>query len=83
MRVGGELSNRKGLNRQGGGISAPALSDKDKEDIRFAEGLSPVAVEVDANGHACALKVAGEQNGRKVEATLPARTRLAMSSKMR
>jgi NADPH-dependent glutamate synthase beta subunit-like oxidoreductase/NAD(P)H-flavin reductase len=45
-----------------------------EEDIRFAEGLSPVAVEVDANGHACALKVAGEQNGQKVEATLPART---------
>src|SRR5687767_7090047 len=41
-----------------------------EEDIRFAEGLSPVAVEVDANGHAAALKVAGEQNGQKVEATL-------------
>ena len=45
-----------------------------EEDIRFVEGLSPIAVEVDANGHACALKVAGEQNGAKVEATLPART---------
>ena len=45
-----------------------------EEDIRFVEGLSPVAVEVDASGHACALKVAGEQNGTKVEATLPART---------
>jgi NADPH-dependent glutamate synthase beta subunit-like oxidoreductase/NAD(P)H-flavin reductase len=45
-----------------------------EEDIRFAEGLSPVAVDVDANGHACALKVAGEQNGQKVEATMPART---------
>jgi NADPH-dependent glutamate synthase beta subunit-like oxidoreductase/NAD(P)H-flavin reductase len=45
-----------------------------EEDIRFAEGLSPVAVEVDANGHASALKVAGEQNGQKIEATLPART---------
>ena len=45
-----------------------------EEDIRFAEGLAPVAVEVDANGHASALKVAGEQNGQKVEATLPART---------
>ena len=33
---GGELSNRKGLNRKGGGISAPALTDKDREDIRFA-----------------------------------------------
>jgi pyruvate kinase len=36
VRVGGELSDRKGLNRQGGGISAPAISDKDLEDIRFA-----------------------------------------------
>ncbi|MDW8259426.1 MAG: pyruvate kinase [Gammaproteobacteria bacterium] len=33
--VGGELSNRKGLNRKGGGISAPALTDKDRADIRF------------------------------------------------
>jgi NADPH-dependent glutamate synthase beta subunit-like oxidoreductase/NAD(P)H-flavin reductase len=45
-----------------------------EEDIRFAEGLSPVAVEIDAHGAAKALKVAGEQNGGKVEATLPART---------
>jgi NADPH-dependent glutamate synthase beta subunit-like oxidoreductase/NAD(P)H-flavin reductase len=45
-----------------------------EEDIRFAEGLSPVAVEVDANGHAKALKVSGDQNGKKIEATLPART---------
>jgi pyruvate kinase len=36
VRSGGELSDRKGLNRQGGGISAPALSDKDREDIKFA-----------------------------------------------
>jgi len=36
VRVGGELSDRKGLNRQGGGISAPALSEKDRDDIRFA-----------------------------------------------
>ncbi len=35
VRVGGELSDRKGVNRQGGGISAPALSDKDREDIKF------------------------------------------------
>ncbi|CAN5905048.1 hypothetical protein BH11PSE3_BH11PSE3_17560 [soil metagenome] len=45
-----------------------------EEDIRFAEGLSPVAVEIDANGAACALRLAGEQNGQKIEATLPART---------
>lgn len=32
----GELSNRKGINRQGGGLSAPALTAKDIEDIRTA-----------------------------------------------
>lgn len=31
--VGGELSNNKGINRQGGGLSADALTDKDKRDI--------------------------------------------------
>ena len=31
--VGGELSNNKGINRQGGGLSADALTEKDKEDI--------------------------------------------------
>ncbi|HEY4168115.1 MAG TPA: FAD-dependent oxidoreductase [Reyranella sp.] len=45
-----------------------------EEDIRFAEGLSPVAVEVDGYGAAKALKVSGQQGGEKVEATLPART---------
>ena len=31
--IGGELSNNKGINRQGGGLSAAALTDKDREDI--------------------------------------------------
>jgi pyruvate kinase len=46
VRVGGELSNRKGLNRQGGGLSAPALTDKDIEDIKLASeiGVDYVAV---------------------------------------
>jgi len=46
VRVGGELSDRKGLNRQGGGISAPPLSERDREDIRFAaeEGVDYLAV---------------------------------------
>ena len=35
-RVGGPLSNNKGINRQGGGLTAPALTDKDKEDIKLA-----------------------------------------------
>ncbi len=34
--IGGKLSNRKGLNRQGGGLSVTALSDKDKSDIKLA-----------------------------------------------
>lgn len=36
VRVGGKLSNNKGLNRQGGGLSAAALTDKDRQDIIFA-----------------------------------------------
>ncbi len=31
--VGGTLSNNKGLNRKGGGLSAPALTDKDKQQL--------------------------------------------------
>ena len=31
-----ELSNNKGINLKGGGLSAPALTDKDKEDIKTA-----------------------------------------------
>ncbi|WP_281645882.1 pyruvate kinase [Parendozoicomonas sp. Alg238-R29] len=34
--TGGILSNNKGINLQGGGLSAPALTDKDKEDIKTA-----------------------------------------------
>jgi pyruvate kinase len=34
--VAGALSNNKGINRQGGGLSAAALTDKDKDDIKIA-----------------------------------------------
>ena len=34
--AGGLLSNHKGINRQGGGLSAKALTDKDREDLDFA-----------------------------------------------
>jgi pyruvate kinase len=33
---GGVLSNRKGINRQGGGLTAPALTAKDMDDIKTA-----------------------------------------------
>ncbi len=34
--IGGKLSDNKGINRHGGGLSAPALTDKDREDIKTA-----------------------------------------------
>ncbi len=36
VKIGGELSNNKGINRQGGGLSAPALTAKDMDDIKSA-----------------------------------------------
>ncbi|HET8882907.1 MAG TPA: pyruvate kinase [Solimonas sp.] len=39
VQVGGVLSNRKGINKQGGGLSAAALTDKDKADLRTAVAL--------------------------------------------
>jgi len=39
VRLGGELSNNKGINKQGGGLSAPALTAKDMEDLKTALGL--------------------------------------------
>jgi pyruvate kinase len=36
VKLGGELSNNKGINKQGGGLSAPALTAKDMDDIRTA-----------------------------------------------
>lgn len=39
VEVGGELSNNKGINRLGGGLSAEALTAKDKKDIQEAVRL--------------------------------------------
>ncbi|HEY6896164.1 MAG TPA: pyruvate kinase [Rhodocyclaceae bacterium] len=39
-RHDGELSNNKGINKQGGGLSAPALTPKDMEDIKTAASLN-------------------------------------------
>ena len=36
VKQGGPLSNNKGINRQGGGLSAAALTEKDIEDIKTA-----------------------------------------------
>ena len=36
VTLGGELSNNKGINKKGGGLTAPALTAKDMEDIKTA-----------------------------------------------
>ncbi|MDV7209873.1 pyruvate kinase [Azotobacter beijerinckii] len=37
--IGGPLSDHKGINRRGGGLTAPALTAKDKVDIKLAAEL--------------------------------------------
>ena len=39
VEIGGKLSDRKGINRLGGGLTVAALSDKDRADIRLAAEL--------------------------------------------
>ena len=39
VKVGGVLSNNKGINKQGGGLTAPPLTAKDIEDINTAVAL--------------------------------------------
>lgn len=39
VTMGGVLSDNKGLNKRGGGLSAPALTAKDIEDIHFAAAI--------------------------------------------
>lgn len=50
--TGGTLSDHKGINRQGGGLAAVALTDKDRADIRTAVelGADYIAVSFPANG---------------------------------
>ena len=50
--IGGPLSNNKGINKKGGGLSAPALTPKDKRDIVTAAkiGCDYLAVSFPRNG---------------------------------
>jgi len=48
-----ELSNNKGINLKGGGLSAPALTDKDKEDLKAAVTMN---VDYVALSFACTAK---------------------------
>ena len=51
--IGGRLSDNKGINRQGGGLSAPALTAKDKDDLKTAAAIGAdfLAVSFPKTGH--------------------------------
>lgn len=52
VTIGGYLSNNKGINKKGGGLSAQALTEKDKRDILLAAeiGVEYLAVSFPRNG---------------------------------
>ncbi|MGY3569172.1 pyruvate kinase [Vibrio sp. SCSIO 43135] len=52
VTIGGPLSNNKGINKKGGGLSADALTEKDKRDIQLAAELKVdyLAVSFPRNG---------------------------------
>src|SRR5579862_2853524 len=56
--VGGELSNNKGINRLGGGLSAAALTEKDHEHIKDAVRLQADYIAVSFPRHADYIKEA-------------------------
>ncbi|ANA34022.1 pyruvate kinase [Ralstonia mannitolilytica] len=58
VKVGGDLSNNKGINRQGGGLSAPALTAKDMEDIKTAMALGADYVAVSFPKNATDMEMA-------------------------
>ena len=72
VRQGGKLSNNKGINKQGGGLSAPALTAKDVRDIETAMacGADYVAVSFVKNRTDVEMArqlatIAGEKHGIK------------------
>ncbi|MFL9924350.1 pyruvate kinase [Herbaspirillum lusitanum] len=72
VKIGGELSNNKGINRQGGGLSAPALTGKDMDDIKTAMSFQADYVAVSFPKNATDMEmarqlgnVAGEAYGHK------------------
>lgn len=70
VQVGGELSNNKGINRLGGGLSATALTEKDKIDIKDAVRIGCDYIAISFPRHAddihearALLKAAGGEAG--------------------
>ena len=58
VKLGGELSNNKGINKQGGGLTAPALTAKDMDDIRTAMSFQADYVEVSFPKNATDMEMA-------------------------
>ncbi|MES2105962.1 MAG: pyruvate kinase [Pseudomonadota bacterium] len=72
VKIGGELSNNKGINRQGGGLTAPALTAKDMEDIKTAMSFQADYIAVSFPKNATDMEmarqlanIAGEAYGHK------------------
>jgi len=68
--IGGTLSNRKGINKLGGGLSAVALTDKDRSDLLHAVGIGAEFIAIsfprtaaDMNEARALMQQAGGQAG--------------------
>lgn len=58
--IGGVISNNKGINLRGGGLSAPALTEKDKRDIKTAAEIDVDYLAVSFPRTAADIKTAEE-----------------------
>ena len=67
--LGGELSNNKGINKAGGGLTAPALTAKDMEDIRTAMAFQADYVAVSFPKNATDMEMARQLANVAGEAT--------------
>jgi pyruvate kinase len=67
VKTGGELSDNKGINRKGGGLSAGALTAKDYEDLKAAAAMNLDYIAVSFVRHASDIlttrKILNEVNG--------------------
>lgn len=71
VKVGGQLSDHKGINRLGGGLSADALTDKDREDLRLS-----VAADVDYIGVSFVRSAADVLEAKRLIAELGGRAKV-------
>lgn len=58
VKTGGELSDNKGINRKGGGLSAAALTVKDHEDLKAAAAMQVDYIAVSFVRHASDIQTA-------------------------